>query len=218
MMTKFSLKRPLLHSFIITVFLLSGSQHAFAHKVNMFAYSEGPDVFIEGYFSDGKKALNSVVTVFDTDDTELLQGTTDNDGQFTFPIPKTTDLRIVLNAGMGHQTEYVIRASELTGEDELMITQQNEITATGETSKEPDSKTISSSHDTVSNTELNQVVERAVGQAIKPLMRSVSEMREERSLSTIVGGIGYIFGILGIVFYLKARKVRTQQPKDIQEN
>jgi len=191
-------------------FLLPYSNAVYAHKVNMFAYPEGTDIFIEGYFSDGKKAKNSTVTVYDSDDTELLQGTTDENGQFTFPIPKTTDLRIVLNAGMGHQTEYVLLTNELIDNGETSTTQQNEII-------EPENKSTPFRQGAVTNNELSRVVERAVGQAIKPLMRSVSEMREERSLGTIVGGIGYIVGILGIVFYLKARKERIQPAKNMDQ-
>ena len=41
---------------------------------------------------------------------------------------------------------------------------------------------------------------------MRPVMRNISEMREEKSLAEIVGGIGFIFGLMGIYFYLKARK------------
>ena len=49
------------------VFLLM-SPTAFAHKLNMFAYVEGDEIFAEGYFTDGKKAKNSTITVFDAAD------------------------------------------------------------------------------------------------------------------------------------------------------
>jgi len=211
--------KPKLTAFINTGFLavtlfISHGEDVYAHKVNMFAYPEGTDIFIEGYFSDGHKAKNSTITVFDSDDTELLQGATDDNGQFTFPIPKVTDLRIVLNAGMGHQTEYVLLADELIDVSETDTTVQHDVISDNKINKQSEDISPPSRQGAVSNTELNQVVERAVGQAIKPLMRSVSEMREERSLGTIVGGIGYIVGILGIVFYLKARKERDQQSRN----
>lgn len=202
----------LLATTLSLIMTLLHNPDAYAHKVNMFAYSEGTDIFIEGYFSDGHKARNSTVTVYDPDGTELLQGMTDDNGQFSFPIPQKTDLRVVLNAGLGHQTEYVIKASEIS--DDVVMSSSNE---TGETGTGTSEMAINSADeespalgDTVSNRELSLMIERAVGQAIKPLMRSVSEMREERSLGTIVGGIGYIVGILGVVFYVKARKERSQ--------
>ena len=51
------------------------------------------------------------------------------------------------------------------------------------------------------------MVERSVGRALRPVMRNISEMRNEKELGAIVGGIGYIFGVLGIYYYIKARRL-----------
>lgn len=181
---------------LITVFLLPINRDAHAHKVNMFAYPEGANIYVEGFFSDGKTAKNSVVTVFDAKDRnkELLSGTTNDEGQFSFPISQKTSMRIVLNAGMGHQTEYLLAANELTGE---IAPNSSDAGSVLETENAPE---------IANDAALDRLIENAVGKAIKPVMRSIAEMREERSLATIVGGIGYIFGVLGIFFFIKARK------------
>ncbi len=198
----------------LTITLLHNPD-AYAHKVNMFAYSEGSTIFIEGYFSDGNKAQNSTVTVFDPDGKQLLQGTTDENGQFSFPIPQKTNLHVVLNAGMGHRTEYVIKASELSDDVAMSSPEQTNAEDSVDESMNESSDISSSSSglEAISNDELHKVVERAVGQAIKPLMREVSEMKEERGFTSIVGGIGFIFGVLGVVFYLKARKGMVHDAK-----
>jgi len=188
----------------IIVLLFPGTHDAYAHKVNMFAYAEGSDIYVEGYFSDGKMAKNSIVSVYDTTGTVLLSGSTDDDGQFTFPIPEKSTLKIVLNAGMGHRTDYLLSANELTGD--IDITASEDIPIDGDSATGDGNQANSIPNERTSNAELNRMIETAVGKAIKPVMRSLSEMREERSLATIVGGIGYIFGVLGIFFYLKARK------------
>ena len=173
------------------------SQAALAHKVNMFAYAEGGDIFMEGYFADGKKAKNSNVTVFNAAGDQLHAGTTDIDGQHKFAIPEFSDLRIVLNAGMGHQAEFLIPVDELNDTDEEFEddapTQQTLLTT-------KDSST------SLNKQELTQIVDRAVAKAMRPVMRSIAEMREEKSLSSIVGGIGFIFGMMGLYFYFKAKK------------
>ena len=87
--------------------------NTFAHKVQMFAYTEGENVFVEGYFADGKKAMKSEVIVYDPSGTELLRGRTDDTGKFNFKAPKKTDLKIIVDAGMGHKTEYTLPAGEL---------------------------------------------------------------------------------------------------------
>ncbi len=191
--------------------LLLVSPTAFAHKLNMFAYVEGNEIFAEGYFTDGKKAKNSTITVFGPDNNQLLQGTSDKDGQFTFAIPQQSDLRITVNAGMGHQAEYVMLKDELSEETEVALT--TSITAISESANEnennhSDTQPAESSQAATipDNNAIRTEVERAVGKAIKPLMRELSTMRAEKSLADIIGGIGFIFGLFGVAMYFKSRK------------
>jgi len=187
------------------VFLLM-SPTAFAHKLNMFAYVEGDEIFAEGYFTDGKKAKHSTITVFDAADKQLLQGTSDADGQFTFAIPQQSDLRITVNAGMGHQAEFVLLKDELSeepagtnNEPASVISSNNEATSTIAV-QTPLAAT------NLDNDAIRAEVEHAVGKAIKPLMRELSTMRAEKSLADIIGGIGFIFGLFGVAMYFKSRK------------
>jgi len=86
----------------------------FAHKVNIFAYVEGDRIYTESYFNDGKKCIDSKIEVFDNQGNKLLEGLTNQEGVFSFEIPqKDGELKIVLNASMGHRAEYTITADEL---------------------------------------------------------------------------------------------------------
>ena len=187
--------------------LLLVSPTAFAHKLNMFAYVEGNEIFAEGYFTDGKKAKNSTITVFGPDNKQLLQGTSDKDGQFTFAIPQQSDLRITVNAGMGHQAEYVLLKDELSEETEAALTTSiavaSKSTNDNSGTQPAESPPVTTSLD---NRAMRTEIERAVGKAIKPLMRELSTMRSEKSLADIIGGIGFIFGLFGVAMYFKARK------------
>lgn len=104
------LKRSLL---IIALLFLAGTLPALAHTVNLFAYVEGGTVYTESYFPDGRPVEGGRVVVFDSSGTELLTGTTDTLGLFRFAIPKVDDLRIVIDAGMGHRNDFTILRSEL---------------------------------------------------------------------------------------------------------
>ena len=192
----------------ITALLLLSSPAAFAHKLNIFAYAEGNEIFAEGYFTDGKKAKNGEVTVFDGDGNELLRGTTDLDGQFTFAIPKQSDLRITINAGMGHQAAFVVRKEELSDEssEAIINTATSATESTVESGATETSSTPVATTPAIDNNQLRSEIERAVGKAIKPLMRELSALRAEKSLADIIGGIGFIFGLFGIAMYFKARK------------
>ena len=86
---------------------------AFAHKVLLSAYVEGDQVIVEGGFSDGTMCANAGVEVFAPSGEKLLEGTTDENGEFAFTPPQKTDLTLVLDAGMGHRGEYTVPADEL---------------------------------------------------------------------------------------------------------
>jgi len=190
------------------------SSEAQAHKVNMFAFAEGNQVFVEGYFSDGKRAKNSEVIVYDPDGETLVRGVTDDEGAYTFDIPKQDDLRITLNAGMGHMTEYVIASNELTGLSDSPVTEADDVGGAAGSEPEPES-TGSVELSIIPSGVLSKAeLKKAVGEAIRPLMRSISELEERRSFSDIVGGLGFIVGIAGAFFYVKARNMLKQGGKD----
>lgn len=184
------------------------SSHAYAHKVNMFAYVEGNKVMMEGYFADGNKPMNCDVIVTDPDKNVLIKGLTDREGKFSFDIPKITDLRIVLNAGMGHRAEFVISRDELTGVSPAAESGTEGDAGTvesDETAGTDASSDVSSLSSGVSNAS-EAAIRKAVAEANVPLMRAIEELKEGVNFANIVGGIGFIFGIVGILFYVKARK------------
>ena len=100
---------------------------ALAHKVNIFAYVEGDTIFTESYFNDGRKCVNSKITVFDSSGNQLLEGVTNQEGEFSFKSPKKIDLRIVLTASMGHKNEYILAASEFIDYSEEKMGASDEI-------------------------------------------------------------------------------------------
>jgi nickel transport protein len=99
-------------AFVWGVSLLLGG-NALAHRVNVFAWVEGDTVFVECKYPDGTKVHEGVIRVFDSAGRELLKGKTDTRGEFSFKIPKQDDLKIVLEAGMGHRAEWPLSKQDL---------------------------------------------------------------------------------------------------------
>ena len=100
----------------LTLLFLLGSltaSQAWAHKVNLFAYVEGGTVYTESYFPDGRKVEGGRVEVLDAGGKKILEGKTDAQGQFNFPLPKKEDLTILLDATMGHKNSFVLKKSEM---------------------------------------------------------------------------------------------------------
>jgi hypothetical protein len=100
----------------ITAFLFSlflGFDHADAHRINLFAWVKGDTVYVESKFSGGKIVKAGKIIVTDPQGIELVKGTTNEKGEFSFKIPKKTELKIALLAGTGHRAEWVIAVSEI---------------------------------------------------------------------------------------------------------
>ncbi len=172
----------------------------FAHKVNIFAYVEGGKIYTESYFNDGKKCVDSKIEVFDNQENKLLEGLTDEEGIFCFEAPPEDvingDLKLVLTASMGHRAEYTIPANELRGVAGL----------TQEKSEESVSK-VSPEISSFDLKEIQSLIEVALDEKLKPMMREIKKSQEDRiSPTEIIGGIGYIIGIFGIIAYFLSRK------------
>ena len=99
--------------FFLTGCLLSLSIDSVdAHGVNVFAWVEGDTVYVESKFSGGKRVKAGKIIVTDPQGTELVKGTTNKEGEFSFKVPKKTDLKIVLIAGAAHRAEWTVSAAE----------------------------------------------------------------------------------------------------------
>lgn len=185
-------------------FLTLASAHA--HKVTVFAWAEGDQIFTESKFSGGKRVKAGKVEVFDRSGNLVLEGRTDDNGAFAFKAPAIADLKIVITAGMGHQNSWLLSAADL-GEREP---------ASRATHSSPSEPAVSETlRQTVSPSagpeltarEIEAIVARQLEQKIKPLARMVAASQDKGpAMSDIVGGIGYIIGLVGLGAYVRYRK------------
>jgi nickel transport protein len=182
--------------------LLAGPSRVVAHKVYLFAWVEGDMVYTDSYFPNKKKIIRGKIEVFDPDGKKLLEGQTDEKGAFSFKIPQETDLRIVLEATMGHKTEFTLTAEELGGDVEEVQTPSEQ------TPEESEILAESSTRVQLDREEIRRVVEESLDLKLKPVLRQLAKLQEEEGpgLTEAVGGIGYIVGIMGLVLYFRSRK------------
>ncbi|MFH1626041.1 MAG: hypothetical protein ABID54_12940 [Pseudomonadota bacterium] len=195
---------------LVTLYMCITGPEVLAHKVNVFAYVEGDTVFTESYFNDGRKCVNSKIEVFDSAGNKLLEGETNKAGEFSFRVPRKTDLRLILTASMGHRAEYTVPASELADTSEGEVEKpkpqpaRREMPAAGTTEQK---ETVSTESTRVDIEQIKSVIEDSLDKKLIPLVKLIAKSREPRvSLTQVIGGIGYIFGIMGIVMYFKSRK------------
>jgi len=87
-----------------------------AHRVVIFAYTEGDIVHTESKFMPNTPVRQGKILVLDAkSDKVLLTGQTDDQGKFSFKMPpeaaaQKLDLKIVIDAAMGHRGEWLLKA------------------------------------------------------------------------------------------------------------
>jgi nickel transport protein len=174
--------------------------------VTIFAWAEGDTVYTESKFSGGKKVRNGKVEVFDNAGTLLLAGRTGDDGEFSFRAPQKTDLKIVLTAGMGHQNSWRLGAAEL-GADVPGPSGPGPAPSAAMASAPVQETMPSAAHPGLSAGDVEAIVARQLEQKIEPLTRMLVAAQDRGpTLTDILGGIGYILGLVGLGAYLRYRK------------
>lgn len=173
-----------------------------AHRVAVFAYVEGDQIKGEGAFSTGGKVINQKVQVLDASGKVLAEGTTGEDSTFSLPLPKAkAPLTVVLDAGAGHRATFELTAQDL-GQEAPGSTGQAATVAT------PTAAPSAAAAPTVKD--LAPEIKKAVQQAVAPIRAQLAEMAlkaDEVTLRDVIGGIGWIVGLMGLVAYLRARKM-----------
>jgi len=178
---------------LASILIISSTLPALAHKVIIFAWAEGDTIFTESKFSGGRRATGAQVLVFDREGKKLLEGKTDDRGEFSFKVPKLTDLRIVLDAGTGHRAEWSIPESEI-------------LEARGDLGKKGSGEPSHLKAPGLSREEIKEIVEDSLDRKLRPIVKMIIESQDKGpSVNEIVGGIGYIFGLMGVALYFKNR-------------
>jgi len=189
-----------------------------AHNVAVFAWVEGDTVHVEGKFGSGRKPVNAPVEVYDPQQNLLLSGVTDENGEFSFKVPGKTEMKVVLLAGMGHRGEWKIPLSDLEafspGEaGEVDVSGSGQTVSPG---PEPAMGIVAAADSLpaatgfVTAAEMREAVEAALDKKLKPMMKLLIDAKQSGpSMTDILGGIGYIFGLVGMAAYAASRRRKT---------
>lgn len=189
----------LIHIISVIAIILIPAGSAFAHKVSVFAYSDRNTVHVEGYFADGTGCKNCAVTAYDKGTGQkLAEGRTDQEGMFSFPAPSAGTmgtLKIVLDAGLGHGGEFLLKLGEGTQAAPAPAPEGPAGLAAGGGSGQFPA--------------LPDKLDEALDRKLAPLVAEVRRLRkaqERPGITEILGGIGYIVGLAGLAAYLAYRK------------
>ncbi len=213
--------------FLAWLMVLLSAPAVLAHKVYLFSWVEGDMVHVEAYFNKSRKVKGGKIIILDASGQKLLEGQTDDNGLFSFKAPIKADLTVVLEASMGHRNEWIIPADELPdvggaaepGDSTVAAVDVPEAkpAPVGSPTKEVNAETFVPVQ--ADPEQIRKIIDEALEARLKPLeglpkavaglQQAVIELRKEEQKPgwvEIIGGLGWIFGIMGLAMYLRSRK------------
>jgi len=193
-------------SYVVWAALVCGwlcwTPEAHAHKMKLFAAVEGDTITGYAYFPGGGKAKHVKVTVRGPNGEAFGEVTTDDEGAFSFQARSRTDHVLTSESEDGHGATYTVAASELPESlPGMTVTAGGEVSTPAAAAPPPDNPA-----QTPPATPPVEVVERAVAAQIRPLREQLQHYEDLIRFRDVLGGIGYIVGVMGLISFLKTKK------------
>jgi nickel transport protein len=182
-------KSSLIAAFSISV-AVGCTASAAAHQFSMSAYPEGDFIGGDIRLGSGQPGEHVLIQVWLASGKLVDKVETDSSGHFTYRPTEYADHVFVYDPGDGHRCEARFSAAALPS--------RLHPEAEGESSASP------CSHD-----DLRVVVEEAVSKQIAPLRRDFEAARHAVRVRDVVGGLGYIMGIVGIYCFVRSRRAAS---------
>jgi nickel transport protein len=201
------------------VALVWSASAAWAHKVSVFAFVQGDSIVVEGFFGGKAKAIDCGVEIFDQQGAKLKEGKTNSYGIFSFPIADlgaaSGPIRFVLTASMGHMADYTLSASDLpSGEQKASPSDESPVEKGA-----AENSAVAPEIQPQDTATMKKMVEDAVKAQLQPVVTMLGSQQKllleqkdkSPSLTEIIGGIGWIFGIAGVWAYFAGRRQMTKE-------
>lgn len=216
-----SFGKKFLPLFLAVCGLLAGSQTAaLAHGMYVFAWPEGGQICAEGYYSNKRKVQGGQTQAVNPAGTIVAQGTSDGQGRWCFTPPAAGELTIIYADGQGHRAEFLIAASESPGAEASSPATaapekdthaappgkaQEVPAAPAEDNVPPPDAGMPSPAFAAREDQIRSWIRAEMQAQLVPLHKALAE-RDEPRLRDIVGGLGWIVGMVGMGAYFVQRR------------
>lgn len=172
---------------------------ALAHNVISAVFPSGSDIEGEVGFSNGAMAPDLLIEVFDEAGSKLGETNTDSDGFFLFTPSEPVTHVFRGDLGAGHVAEVIMDAAEVA-----QILGQNPrrlMPAAAGTTEAPSSAAAAGL-----SGEARAELAAMIRNELRPLRQELTAFKNKSDFQSILGGIGYIFGLFGLGFYIAAQR------------
>ncbi len=175
----------------MTIIMGINPNNVYSHRIMAFASFDGGKIDIDGYFSNGNKIKGANVIIKDNDGVIVAKGATNKDGKFSFIPQKSGNYDIIVDAHGGH-----IARTNISIQLEESGSSLTAIKKTPNNDNGIEDKNIN---------ELNKD-DKTILRELRGIRQEVHALRieyEKVKLRDIIGGIGYLFGIFGVITIVK---------------
>ena len=189
---------------VLTTVLVS--QTALAHRLIVFGWVDGEQVITQSRFSNRKAVKGGDISVFDIEGNQILNGKTDSRGRFAFRIPGKKPLKVLLTTSPGHQARWLLSEADLataTTTSKHASFHENEALTDNETFSTP----VNQDEDcSCQREDIESAIEKSIDRKLSPVLEYIAESQNSPvSIKDVLGGIGYIIGLVGLAAYLRFR-------------
>jgi nickel transport protein len=174
---------------------------AWAHKLFVFAAVRGKVIEGEVYYQGGDAARDIKMTVLGPDGAKLAEATTDQDGKFSYEPRFLSDHKLVADAGFGHRTETTVPAAELPQDLPLFADGD-----AGPAVPEATGSDQSHLHSLAQHVQNDDI--QALAQQIRAMRQDLDKWKAQLRMQDLLGGVGYILGLMGLASYLLRKRSR----------
>jgi nickel transport protein len=201
--------RPRVALLALALVMVAGGP-AWAHRLKLFAAVAGNEVSGYGFFVGGGRPAGVPIVARDASGAEIWRGTTGDDGAFAFTVTKPEALTLSLDAGDGHAVEETLSADRFGAAPEppvstapkqaAMPNPRPGAEATAPISAEAKARLLARVSAVVA-----AEVDKAVARQIRPLLEAQAAAEARIRLNDILGGLGWIAGLVGVGLYFSRR-------------
>jgi nickel transport protein len=167
---------------------------AWAHGLKVFADRDGAAIVGHAYYAGGGASQQVPVRILTASGQIVATLTTDATGAFAWSPAEAVAYTVVVESADGHRATCAIAA------------------AGGPAATSPELALPATSGGFTATAELEALVARAVASQVRPLREQLLLAEERRRLQDVVAGLGYVFGIMGVILFFKAARRRTPPP------
>lgn len=189
-------------AFCLALLLSACGVDAFAHRINLFITVEAGVAKGSVYYAGGDGVRGVPVQILGPAGELLLTITTDEQGEFSFKPEVRCEHTIVCEMEDGHRAEYILSIEELP---ETLPPCGPAAPSGGVEERVPDAAVPGTPASPPAAPEIEAAVEKVVSRHVGELRKELARYEEQIRFHSVIGGLGFIVGIMGLLFYFKAR-------------